>query len=210
MLPPSRSRILLNTSLSARPCWVLSSPVGCLPCCWRAETSRPTLKAHWKIFHLSAAGVLGGRDDPVVDLLVDARRAAHEGRLDGAQALDDLVDPAVDIGRQPDVDDPDRSASCRTSATAAATGTAGHPAAGCRARPGPRPPSTSRRAAAPRPWAYRWCRRCTSAWRAGRAAPRWRVRVTSSGSAANASAPLLLQLGQREHGHVRRPDRSRR
>src|SRR5690606_35262278 len=45
-------------------------------------------------------------DDPVVDLLVDPRRAAHQGRLDDGEVLYQLVDPAVDVGGQADVDHP--------------------------------------------------------------------------------------------------------
>ena len=47
----------------------------------------------------TALGLLHG-DDPAVRLLEDARRGAHERRLHDAEVVDDLVDPAVDRGRE--------------------------------------------------------------------------------------------------------------
>ena len=47
----------------------------------------------------AALGLLHG-DDPAVGLLEDARRGTHERRLHDAEVVDDLVDPAVDGGRE--------------------------------------------------------------------------------------------------------------
>ena len=51
--PPNRSRTLLNTSLSNRPCWRLSGRGTDWPARLRRLTSRPTLNAWLKIFSFS-------------------------------------------------------------------------------------------------------------------------------------------------------------
>ena len=82
-VPPKRSRILLKTSLSASECLSPSQAARRLALAAPApRTSRPTSNAQWKIFALSppSASVVG--DDLGVDLLEDARRGRHEGRLD--------------------------------------------------------------------------------------------------------------------------------
>ncbi len=48
--PPKRSRILLKTSLSNRPCCSLSGSGTDLPCASSSATLRPTWKARSKIF----------------------------------------------------------------------------------------------------------------------------------------------------------------
>ena len=86
--------------------------------------------------------------------------AMNVGRT-SRQVGHDPVHPAVDGRREPTCVPPP-AASCRTSATAAATGTAGRPRSGC---PGPRQRHRCRSstgAGARRPWAGRWYRRCRS------------------------------------------------
>ena len=51
--PPKRSRTLLKTSLSNRPCWTLSGSGTDLPSRLSCSTLRPTSNALWKIFSLA-------------------------------------------------------------------------------------------------------------------------------------------------------------
>ncbi len=98
--PPKRSRILLKTSLSKRPCCSLSEQRDGLALGLEPVDREPDLERLVEDLLLGAAlGLLHG-DDPAVRLLEDARSRAHERRLHDAEVLDDLVDPAVDRGRE--------------------------------------------------------------------------------------------------------------
>ena len=162
MLPPRRACSLLKTSLCAMPFLNFRPPGTGLPACSSATRCLPTAHGPAEDLRLGAAGRLGLGDDAVVDLLEDARRGAHQGRLDDAQVVDDLVDSTVHIGRYPDVDDAadQRLAERVRQRQPQELQVAGDAAP--RSRPAPRPPSTSRGAAARRPWGARWCRRCRS------------------------------------------------
>ena len=125
MRPPSRARILLNTSRSASACCSASSHGdGCVPCCCSRDHLAADAERPVEDLGLRAALRRAVCDDPVVDLLEDARHAGHERRLDHGEVLDDLVDAAVDGGGEADLQLRGHAAPCRTSATAAATGTA--------------------------------------------------------------------------------------
>ena len=98
--PPKRSRTLLKTSLSKSPCWTLSAERDALALAHQLVDLEADLERLVEELLLEAA--LGGLhgDDPAVRLLEDPRRGTHERRLHDAEVLDDLVDPAVDRGRE--------------------------------------------------------------------------------------------------------------
>ena len=98
--PPKRSRILLNTSLSKSRVLELERQRDGLALGLEPVDLEADLERLVEDLLLGAAlGLLHG-DDPAVRLLEDARRRAHERRLHDAEVLDDLVDPAVDGGRE--------------------------------------------------------------------------------------------------------------
>ena len=98
--PPKRSRTLLKTSLSKSPCWTLSTNGTFLPSRTSLSTSRPTLNAWLKSFSFRP---------PSAACMVTIRPCAFS-KMRGAapmkvgfttpEVLDDLVDPAVDRGRE--------------------------------------------------------------------------------------------------------------
>ena len=105
--PPRRAWSLLKTSLLATPYCSSSARrhrlAGLLQrdllACRRATAQREDLR-------LGAARALRRGDHPVVDLLEDARRARTSASgWTTREVVDELVDPAVHVGRQADVDD---------------------------------------------------------------------------------------------------------
>ena len=98
--PPKRSRTLLKTSLSKSPCCSLSSSGTDLPSRLSWSTLMPTSKALLKIFSLAP---------PSAACMVTIRPCAFS-KMRGAapmnvgfttaEVVDDLVDPAVDGGRE--------------------------------------------------------------------------------------------------------------
>ena len=188
--PPKRSRTLEKTSLSATAYCALEQDAGRdLPA--RLSSSYFSADGEGPVEDLLLGPALGRLHglDPAVGLLEDPRRGAHEGRLHHGEVLDDLVDPAVDGGRRSRAELGARAAPCRTSAPSAATGTAGRPRRGCPGPGSPRPRRSTSPAAAARPWAGRWCRRCRSGWRVRRRRSRRRCSSISSGFSAIRSSP---------------------
>ena len=183
--PPKRSRILLNTSLSKTPCCSLSGSGTDLPSRLSWSTLRPTSKAFLKIFSLappSAACMVMIR--PCAFSKMRGAAPMNVG-FTTAEVVDDLVDPAVDGGRRSR-----RRAGSDSSTLPNECAIGSH--RNCevvlvedvlrlRSRR-PRRPRTG--AAAGRPWGGRWCRRCRSAWRAGRARSAATVSSTASGCSA--------------------------
>ena len=98
--PPNRSRTLLNTSLSNSPCWSVEQERHRLAGALAAVDLEADLEGLVEDLLLQPALGLLHRDDPAVRLLEDARGGAHERRLHHAEVVDDLVDPAVDRGRE--------------------------------------------------------------------------------------------------------------
>ena len=188
--PPKRSRILVKTSLSNSACCLASRNGTGLPS--RCELVDLEADLEGLVEDLLLQAALGGLhgDDPAVRLLEDARRGAHERRADHGEVVDDLVDPAVDRGRE----------------AAGELGGEQHLAERVRHRQ-PQElqvvlvedvlrldrralvgPATG--AAAARPWAGRWCRRCRSGWPASRAGwPGDRARRRRPGARPAAPAP---------------------
>ncbi len=100
--PPKRSRILLKTSLSKTACCTLSRNGTGLPSRWSASYLETDRERPVEELLLQAALGLLHRLDPAVRLLEDARRGTHERRLHDREVVDDLVDAAVDGGREAD------------------------------------------------------------------------------------------------------------
>jgi hypothetical protein len=87
--------------LSARRCWAASA-ARALP--GDLQLARPGTDAGGPVeqLELGAALLLHHQRDVAVDLLEDAG-PRHEGRLHLGEVLDDLVDAAVDDGREADL-----------------------------------------------------------------------------------------------------------
>ncbi len=99
--PPKRSRTLLKTSLSKRPCCRFSRNGTDLPSSLSLSTLMPTSKALLKIFSLappSAACMVTIR--PCAFSKMRGAAPMNVGFTDAA-VVDDLLDPAVDRGREP-------------------------------------------------------------------------------------------------------------
>ena len=98
--PPKRSRTLVKTSLSKRPCLTLSADRDRLALALEALDLEAGGEGSLEELLLGAAlGRLHG-DDAAVGLLEDAGGRAHEGRLHDAQVVDDLLDATVDRGSE--------------------------------------------------------------------------------------------------------------
>ena len=98
--PPKRSRTLLNTSLSKTRVLQLEQERHRLALA--LERVVPQADSERLVEELLLQATLGllHRVDPAVRLLEDARRGPHERRLHHREVVDDLVDPAVDGGRE--------------------------------------------------------------------------------------------------------------
>ena len=200
--PPNRARIFANTSRSKTLCCTASSRGTGWPDTpelvdLEADHERPV-----EDLLLDAAFGLGHGDHAGVRLLEDARGRPHEGRLDHREVVDDLVHPAVDRRREADGELGREEHLPERVRQRAATGTGRRRGQDVEPLDRRRPRRSRRSAEAGRPWAGRWFPRCRSGSPGGRCGCRSTRRSTTSGSSASRSAPMRLEVVERDHPAV--------